>query len=146
MSYSKKDEDGDAAIMKVDRTSVFQEGAHEAPLPPSPKSHLTPASTIVQFLSHPTQKMSSSSHQDCPPSLHRGTISYQRSHDAFLWHLKAFPEQRCQFTTDGPSHYQGVGAFRRGYYYGHKYNHEGYWWWNGCDLQTQCYTRLVPYH
>jgi coatomer protein complex subunit gamma len=26
MSYSKKDEDGDSAIMKVDRTSVFQEG------------------------------------------------------------------------------------------------------------------------
>jgi hypothetical protein len=27
MSYGKKDEDGDTAIMKVDRTSVFQEGA-----------------------------------------------------------------------------------------------------------------------
>ena len=26
MSYSKKDEDGDTAILKVDRTSVFQEG------------------------------------------------------------------------------------------------------------------------
>jgi len=26
MSYSKKDEDGDSAIFKVDRTSVFQEG------------------------------------------------------------------------------------------------------------------------
>jgi len=26
MSYSKKDEDGEAAVVKVDRTSVFQEG------------------------------------------------------------------------------------------------------------------------
>jgi coatomer protein complex subunit gamma len=26
MSYSKKDEDADQAIFKVDRTSVFQEG------------------------------------------------------------------------------------------------------------------------
>jgi len=26
MSYSKKDEDGDQAIFKVDRTTVFQEG------------------------------------------------------------------------------------------------------------------------
>ena len=26
MNYSKKDEDGDQALMKVDRTSVFQEG------------------------------------------------------------------------------------------------------------------------
>jgi coatomer protein complex subunit gamma len=29
MSYSKKDEDGDQALMKVDRTSVFQEGEDE---------------------------------------------------------------------------------------------------------------------
>lgn len=33
MSYSKKDEDGDQALMKVDRTSVFQEGA--LPLDPA---------------------------------------------------------------------------------------------------------------
>jgi hypothetical protein len=31
MSYSKKDEDADQAIMRVDRTSVFQEG-ETAPL------------------------------------------------------------------------------------------------------------------
>lgn len=29
MSYSKKDEDGDQALMKVDRTSVFQEGEEQ---------------------------------------------------------------------------------------------------------------------
>lgn len=28
MSYGKKDEDVEAAIVKVDRTSVFQEGMH----------------------------------------------------------------------------------------------------------------------
>jgi len=32
MSYSKKDEDGDSAILKVDRTSVYQEGI-STPLP-----------------------------------------------------------------------------------------------------------------
>lgn len=30
MSYSKKDEDGDQAIVKVDRTAVFQEGNSES--------------------------------------------------------------------------------------------------------------------
>ena len=30
MSYNKKDED-DGTIVKVDRTSVFQEGLHKAP-------------------------------------------------------------------------------------------------------------------
>ncbi len=32
MSYSKKDEDADSALMRVDRTSVFQEGQLK-PLP-----------------------------------------------------------------------------------------------------------------
>jgi coatomer subunit gamma len=31
MSYSKKDEDADQAIMRVDRTSVFQEGKEFTP-------------------------------------------------------------------------------------------------------------------
>lgn len=35
MSYSKKDEDGDQALMKVDRTSVFQEGEEQLQLSPS---------------------------------------------------------------------------------------------------------------
>jgi hypothetical protein len=35
MSYSKKDEDADQAIMRVDRTSVFQEGKEHTPLCPS---------------------------------------------------------------------------------------------------------------
>lgn len=34
MSYSKKDEDGDQALMKVDRTSVFQEGEEQQPAEP----------------------------------------------------------------------------------------------------------------
>lgn len=38
MSYSKKDEDGDQALMKVDRTSVFQEGPQLEPLDP-PAQH-----------------------------------------------------------------------------------------------------------
>jgi len=32
MSYSKKDEDADQAIMKVDRTAVFQEGRAYKPV------------------------------------------------------------------------------------------------------------------
>ena len=31
MSYSKKDEDADQAIVKVDRTAVFQEGGNNRP-------------------------------------------------------------------------------------------------------------------
>ena len=31
MSYSKKDEDADQAIVKVDRTAVFQEGLLSRP-------------------------------------------------------------------------------------------------------------------
>lgn len=144
MSYSKKDEDGDAAIMRVDRTSVFQEGAWKPP--PFPQAQLTPGSTIVQFLSNPTSKMSSLTHQDCPPSLYWGALPYQRSHNPILRDLEALPKQRCQLTPDGPPHYQGVGALRGGYYNGYKYDHEGYWWWNGCDLQAQCDSRPVPYY
>jgi coatomer protein complex subunit gamma len=31
MSYSKKDEDADTAMLRVDRTSVFQEGQRVVP-------------------------------------------------------------------------------------------------------------------
>lgn len=31
MSYGKKDEDADQAIVKVDRTAVFQEGRYPGP-------------------------------------------------------------------------------------------------------------------
>lgn len=37
MSYSKKDEDADQAIVKVDRTAVFQEGGHSKPFHYHPK-------------------------------------------------------------------------------------------------------------
>lgn len=36
MSFSKKDEDMDSAIFKVDRTSVFQEGTSKYPFPTPP--------------------------------------------------------------------------------------------------------------
>ena len=37
MSYSKKDEDADQAIVKVDRTAVFQEGRHSKPFHDHPR-------------------------------------------------------------------------------------------------------------
>lgn len=127
--------------MRVDRTSVFQEGRHNPPQPPS--TQLISNSTIVQFLPNTTSEMSSTPYQDCPPTLHWRTIPHERSHNPFLWHLEALPEQRCLPAPDGPPHYQGACSLGGGYYYGHKYNHEGYWWWYRRNIQTKCYPGTV---
>ena len=42
MSYGKKDEDADLALVNLDRTQVFQEGA--------PTCHVHPSSAIVRNL------------------------------------------------------------------------------------------------
>lgn len=47
MSYMKKDEDADQAMIKLDRTSVFQDGRQSAILPPGPCS--PPTSPIVRL-------------------------------------------------------------------------------------------------
>ena len=64
MSYSKKDEDADQAIVKVDRTAVFQEGTYGI------RSFgkialLTPySSSPVQLLPYISQEMPSTTYQD----------------------------------------------------------------------------------
>lgn len=77
MSYGKKDEDGEGAVLKVDRTAVFQEGrttpaaAHRADI-------LTcNCSSIVQLLANLSSKMSYTTYKDRPPPFHGGVISLQ---------------------------------------------------------------------
>ena len=94
MSYSKKDEDADQAIVKVDRTAVFQEGTYHIPSP-NPTVPLTvSSSSLVQLLSNISKKMSSASYQDRLTPFYRGDIPRERSHRPFLWNLEALPEQR----------------------------------------------------
>ena len=52
MSYSKKDEDGDQAIVKVDRTAVFQEGEVYIHAFSQNVSLTPPSSSLVQLLSY----------------------------------------------------------------------------------------------
>lgn len=52
MSYSKKDEDGDQAIVKVDRTAVFQEGEAYIRTSSQSVSLTPPSSSPVQLLSY----------------------------------------------------------------------------------------------
>lgn len=128
MSYGKRDEDAEQAIVKVDRTSVFQEGLKQQNLP-----HwillIEQCSPIVQLISDFSSKMPNPPHQDRPPPLHRGKVSYERSYLPFLRHIQAFSKQRCVPTADGIFGYQGVGEYRRGRDYGHEQHNERYISW-----------------
>lgn len=53
MSYGKKDEDAEQAIVKVDRTSVFQEGLMQQDLPPMHDSIADMRNTARLFNSSP---------------------------------------------------------------------------------------------
>ena len=50
MSYSKKDEDADQAIVKVDRTAVFQEGTYHIRSSCQIVSLIPGSSSLVQLL------------------------------------------------------------------------------------------------
>ena len=90
MSYVKKDEDADQGMIKVDRTSVFQEGT--TPNRNIDLRKLKECSTIVQHIPRLSPKMSNSPHQDRTPSLYWGEIPYERSHLSFFWDIQALPE------------------------------------------------------
>jgi hypothetical protein len=89
MSYSKKDEDADQAIMKVDRTSVFQEGQRT---PLGPPSQLNQDSPTVQLFTYTAAKMPNPPHKDCPSTLHGREISYERGDHPVLWHFEVVPK------------------------------------------------------
>ena len=102
MSYSKKDEDADQAIVKVDRTAVFQEGK-PSPLTVPPTTDRA-KSTLVQLFTHLTSKMSHTAHKDRLTPVHRGELPPKRSDGSLLRHLEALSEQRSFATTDDVSH------------------------------------------
>ena len=146
MSYGKKDEDAEQAIVKVDRTSVFQEGwkgyyhswqwqllTHEF-------------STVIQYLPNFSSKMPDPSHKNCSTSLYRREIPYQRSDFTFLRHFKALPEQGCLAQTDGLPCHQGTGDHRRGCDNGDQQYYERYIRRKRCSIQSECDTGSLQDH
>lgn len=97
MSYVKKDEDADQVMIKLDRTTVFQDGRRSlSPEPelPSPSPILTTSShsEIVQFFAYIASKMPYPPDQDRRPPVHRREVPDERGHDTLLRHLQALPE------------------------------------------------------
>ena len=126
MSYSKKDEDGDQAIVKVDRTAVFQEGEVYIRAHSQSVSLTQPSSSPVQLLSYISSKMSDTPYQNCPAPLYRRDVSFERSYRSFLRHLKTLSEQRSIPPPDDVPHIQRAGKFCIGCHHGDTEYHEGY--------------------
>jgi len=125
MSYGKKDEDADQAIVKVDRTAVFQEGKAYEPIVAHQRLTNIP-SPFIQLLSHISTKMSNPPYQDSSPPLHWGELSTQRSYGSLLRHLEAIPEQGPVAPPDDVSHIQRAGKFCVGCDHDDAEYHEGY--------------------
>ena len=104
MSYSKKDEDADQAIVKVDRTAVFQEGMCCIRSSSLTISLTRGFSSPVQLLPYISQKMSSSSYQNRLATIHRGVVPIERSYRSFLRYLEALPKQRPFSSSDDVPH------------------------------------------
>lgn len=75
MSYSKKDEDADSATVKVDRTSVFQEGKDNIEVYSDRTWTDIMGSPSIQHISSITTKMSDTSHQDSLAPVHWRKVS-----------------------------------------------------------------------
>lgn len=102
MSYSKKDEDGDSAIFKVDRTSVFQEGI-PIPIPTSSRyTHLINLSSpSIQLFTDFSTKMPPSSNKDDISLIQWGEVPRGGSYLPVFRHNEALPAQRRKFKADG---------------------------------------------
>lgn len=164
MSYSKKDEDADTALMRVDRSSVFQEGELEHPLQLKhatngrqldcsipPLYNLADAGCYLQKLCCSLRKESNGQRKKQLPS---------SSEFRNCSKIKMPPYGRCMWPyqfffcslytgTDiekGAPRGQGIGAFGGGYYNVNIYDYEGHWWWRGCGFQTKRYTGSCQNH
>lgn len=126
MSYSKKDEDADQAIVKVDRTAVFQEGTDFIRSSGLMLLLTQSYSPPVQLLSHISQKMPNPSHQDRLAPLYRGDVSFERSYRPFLRYLEALPEQGPFSSSDDVPHFQRAGKFCVRCHHGDAEHHEGH--------------------
>lgn len=77
MSYGKRDEDAEQSVVKVDRTSVFQEGVSKAQAKHNIQSLTDVFSSSVQHLAHIASKVPYPSHKDCSPAFHWREIPTQ---------------------------------------------------------------------
>ena len=126
MSYSKKDEDADQAIVKVDRTAVFQEGTKTLSLVGRVLILFT-HSALVQLFPYISAKMSNIVDQNCPTRLHWGVLPSKRSDRPFLRHFEAFPKQGPFTPPDDVPHIQRVGKFCVRCDHDDPKHHERYW-------------------
>ena len=125
MSYAKKDEDGDQTMVKLDRTSVFQDGK-STKSPHGPTDCLLLLSTSIQQLSHISTKMPNPAYQNHFTPLHWRKIPDQRSDFPLFRHLQAISKQRCLVTADGIPCHQGTCNCGGGCYHGYEQYHERY--------------------
>ena len=104
MSYSKKDEDADQAIVKVDRTAVFQEGMSYIRSSGQIILLTLGFSSPVQLFPYISQEMSSSSYQNRLATIYWRVVSIERSYRSFLWYLEALSKQRSFSPPDDVPH------------------------------------------
>lgn len=83
MAYLKKDEDADGSIVKVDRTSVFQEGLHCHLIRECDNANVLGSSSL-QLLPYIPTTMQDPTHEDHLASVHRGKVLCQRIDDSVL--------------------------------------------------------------
>ena len=74
MSYAKKDEDAEQALLKVDRTAIYQEGAQGSI---DPDGLLNKFSSFIQLVPYLSLKVSSALDQNRSASLHGREVSYE---------------------------------------------------------------------
>jgi hypothetical protein len=128
MSYVKKDEDADQMMMKLDRTTVFQDGVL---LPNGKLATLADFlnSTVIQFVSHIAAEMSNSFNQDRCALVHRRAIPDERSHHFIFWNLEVVSKQGSFATANGLPDLERVGQYRRRCDYVHVYHYERHLGW-----------------
>lgn len=148
MNYSKKDEDADGSAVKVDRTSVFQEGV--LALTSSTTRHLPSvtdtASPGVQYVPNCASTVPDPTHQDFSLAIHGREVPHQRSDVALLRHLEAVSEQRCQSPADGLPGHQRARSDGRGCHHGHQQYHERHDRWQRRSLPRKCHSKPLSNH
>lgn len=143
MSYGKKDEDADQAIVKVDRTSVFQEGKIRTVQAMVASTDCSVFSTTFQFFAYISTKMSNTPYKDCSSPFHRGGFPNERSNVSFLWYLEAVPEQGSLPTADGVLDNKRTGQYRGRCHHGHQQHNEGHISGKRRSLQGKRHTGIM---
>lgn len=125
MSYGKKDEDADQAIVKVDRVAVFQEGEAQVRQLFRALLKLITSSTFQLFPGF-SAKMSDFAHQNCTAPLYGGVVPSKRSYGPLLWNIQAFPEQGPGPAADDVLGIQGTRELSVRCHYDDSKHHQGH--------------------